>query len=289
MSTPTYTLLDDTPDAEAQSRSGPYQVYPEVYYAVHVSDANPCPVEPLVLRRFRVAEADARAFYDVPASTPAGAWIGPPQDRRGTGVRFRGSARPLPSTQTPEGAILQYWRDLGHTLCDADNDIANTTVKIEALQEQRTKAANNRFAVLAARTQIEQRFRTIPEINDARLAAWIKMLPPVIPIDGGKYAVIVPPKHVRTDSILSSTMLKSAVDDVKLAYCGTHLVYARDEAGPTLAEVYACIEGHVPNVAEFFRVVIRAGSEARVQPDPHQPGGYCAFPIVFLRTAQPGE
>lgn len=290
MNTPAYTLLDETNAAEFRPpRNGPYQVYPEVYYAVCVSNANPFPFEPLVLRQFRVAEAEVRVFYDVLATTPVGAWDGPPQYQHRTGVRFRGSEPPPKSTNTPEGAILQYWRDLGYMLGDAENAIAHANKEIAVIQERRSKATHDGYTIRMARRQIEQRFRTIPEVTDDLLMNWIDLLPQVIPVDEGKYARVVPPEKVRTESILGSILLKSAECDLRLTPCGTHLVYAKGEAGPTLSEVYACIAGHVPNDAEFFRIGVRADSGLRVCPDPHQPGGYCSYSVVFLRTTQPGD
>lgn len=130
--------------------------------------------------------------------------------------------------------------------------------------------------------------RTIPEISDARVAELVERLPPVIQGDGGYLLISIPDTRSEAftwDPVVVDSTVRHLVP------CGTaQTYYTWGYYGffkPSLAEVYACVDGSIPDDAEFFWLdtssVQVEGQPLLHKPDVHCPDGYHRATVTFLK------
>ncbi len=257
----------------------------EFYYAVE--DRRGEPVYPLPIQRFQVmtcVEPDGVVnYYAVPAEIPEGpcAFFDVPST-------YLGSERP--TCTSPEAAVLAYYKKLTGMI-DSLRGLANRyEVEAATARQQMDAATVRRQGFQAIQEKIAKEFRTIPKIADADIATMVKWLPPVMRV-GDRYARMVIP-DVRNEAFTWAPKT-TAGDALDLVPCGTAYTYhAWGHYGvfkPSLAEVYACIDGAVPEGAAFFWLdtasVQVEGEPLLYKPDPHCPDGYHRATITFLKWA----
>lgn len=278
-----YTLVDFT----APPANEVNLVHPPVYYAV-VRRNPDMPTPPVPIQAFRVAEGRARHYFAVAADTPPGPWAGPHVQAS----RYLGSL--LPRATTPERAIADYYDDLGSEVEHFAENARTATRAIAAEQAKLQEASARGETAFRAREALLAATRTIPEITDERIAELVSRLPPVVrehsadPFAAPRgYVPIEIPDFRKVAFTWNPTLLP---ETLQLVTCGTATTYHNWGASvlfkPSLAEVYACIDGQIPDEAEFFCLSLDSdpdGTGPLHKPDLINRSGYHRAQAVFLR------
>lgn len=256
-----------------------HHVSATLYYCV-VRGPQEFPSLPLNVAGFRVAEGAPGQYYKVPPTTPTGLWAGIQP------LEYLGSRLPDDRFLTPEGAVLAYVEDLRSSQEEAEADIVALGHAIAAHQAQRSAKEATRGAITAALDSIMGQFRTIPQITRERVEELATRLQPVIAIAPPTYARSVTP-NLHADFLHTSLLLRANDHDLTLSEYGTDIVYTHSPTGPSLAEVYACLDrdGRMPSTPAFFTVAPAPANDQRTRPDPHNPDGYYTRTIRLLREA----
>lgn len=278
-----YTLVDFT----APPANEVNLVHPPVYYEV-VRRNSDVPTPPVPIRAFRVAEGRARHYFAVAADTPPGPWAGPHVQAS----RYLGAL--WPTATTPEQALADYYDALGREVEFFAENARTATLAIAAEQAKLQEASALGRATFHAREALLAATRTIPEITDERLAELVVRLPPVVRESNADpfaapcgYVPIEIPDFRKVAFTWNPTLLP---ETLQLVPCGTATTYHNWGASvlfkPSLAEVYACIDGQIPDEAKFFCLSLDSdpdGTGPLHKPDLINRSGYHRAQVVFLR------